>query len=323
MKNIESADKFHLGRLLEQIRSGAFVIPDFQREFEWAAPDVNDLMRSIFSDFYIGTILLWKASKDNIDVLNCEPIRGQDKEGTPQHIVLDGQQRLTAMYLAFFNPDIPFPNKKRTAAFYLHLDRWALNNSEEAFTYAYTRYQVKWDDFEQSYRGHWFPLSLIGKDYYAALDWARGYIDYWEKEGQNEESELDKDDIDFYVQTGKDFNTMLRGLLNEYYVTYIELDKDIDIGKVCEIFTKINSKGVPLDIFDLLNAILRPHGIYLKDLWRDHAALIPYTDDSKFRTYILQIMSIWSQNYCSPKYLYYKEEAEASLLVKCIDTTLL
>ena len=60
------------------------------------------------------------------------------------------------------------------------------------------------------------------------------------------------------------------------------------------------------DIFDLLNAILKPHNdLRLKELWRDNAHSITYSNDPKLKVYVLQIMSIWLQNYCAPKYLYY------------------
>ncbi len=305
MKNIESADKFHLSRLLSELKSGSFVIPDFQREFEWNASDVNDLMRSIFQDYYIGTILLWKASDENIKILNCEPVTGHDGSGRPQHIVLDGQQRLTAMYFAFFNPDQPFPNKKRKATFYINIEKYADRNFDEAFHHNYSVNQNYLKKTDQQYLEHWFPLSLLGKDHYAALDWVRYYIDFWRAKLDEENADFEKDEIQEFIKNGEEFNETLRGLLNEYYLTYIELDKDIDISKVCEIFTKINAKGVPLGIFDLLNAILRPHDIYLKELWRDNSKKITFTSDSRLKTYILQIMSIWSQNYCSSKYLYY------------------
>ena len=86
---------------------------------------------------------------------------------------------------------------------------------------------------------------------------------------------------------------------------YIELDRDIDVSKVCDIFTQINSKGVTLDIFDLLNAILRPKDIFLKKMWHESKRELSFTDPKKMKIYVLQVMSILEQAYCSAKYLYY------------------
>ncbi len=305
MKNIETADKFHLSKLLSELRDGSFVIPDFQREFEWNAWDVNDLMRSIFQDYYIGTLLLWKSTDANIKVLNCEPIRGYKDKIRPRHIVLDGQQRLTAMYIAFFNPDMPFPKRKRRAAFYINVEKFMDGFHDEAFHYDMKVNQSYLVNAEQQFEDMVFPLSLIGKDHYAALDWVRFCKEYWEKQKENEECEHSDEVIASCIEHADGFDKVLRDILNSYYITFIELDKDIDIVKVCEIFTKINSKGVELDIFDLLNALLRKDDIFLKQLWRDNEDKIEFTQDGRLKTYVLQIMSIIKQNYCSPKYLYY------------------
>lgn len=108
MKNVEKADRIHLGSLMEELKKGHFVIPDFQREFEWQPWDVLDLIKSIFMDYYIGTLLLWKGSKENYKMLSCEPIYAFKGNVSPQHIVLDGQQRLTAIYYAFSSPKKSF-----------------------------------------------------------------------------------------------------------------------------------------------------------------------------------------------------------------------
>ena len=40
------------------------------------------------------------------------------------HIVLDGQQRLTALYYAFIAPDVPAPNRRNRYLYFLHVDRF-------------------------------------------------------------------------------------------------------------------------------------------------------------------------------------------------------
>ena len=122
MSNIKTTATFNLNNLLSDLERGRFVIPDFQREFEWEAWDVRDLIKSIFQDYYIGTLLLWEVKDDNTKTLACEPIRGNNAKGNENHIVLDGQQRLTAMYTAFFSPDIALSHKKyKKATFYVEI----------------------------------------------------------------------------------------------------------------------------------------------------------------------------------------------------------
>ena len=107
MKDAQKPDHVSLNTLIGRLREGRFVIPDFQREFEWKPWDIRELMRSIFLDYYIGSLLLWKGKQENFKALSCEAVYGFDDEGHPEYIVLDGQQRLTALYYAFLAPDVP------------------------------------------------------------------------------------------------------------------------------------------------------------------------------------------------------------------------
>ncbi len=54
-----------------------------------------------------------------------------------------------------------------------------------------------------------------------------------------------------------------------------------------------------------MNALLKPKGLQLKKMWRDAAPRLEFVDSERLNVYILQVMSMLRQNYCSPKYLYY------------------
>ena len=62
MKDAQKPDHVSLTTLVPPAE-GRFAIPDFQREFEWKPWDIRDLMRSIFLDYYIGSLLLWKGKR--------------------------------------------------------------------------------------------------------------------------------------------------------------------------------------------------------------------------------------------------------------------
>jgi uncharacterized protein with ParB-like and HNH nuclease domain len=63
MKDAQKPDHVSLTILVNRLREGRFVIPDFQREFEWKPWDISELMRSIFLDYFIGSLLLWKGRR--------------------------------------------------------------------------------------------------------------------------------------------------------------------------------------------------------------------------------------------------------------------
>ncbi len=311
MKNVEKADRIHLGSLLEDLKKGRFVIPDFQREFEWQPWDVLDLVKSIFMDYYIGTLLLWKGSKENYKMLSCEPIYAFNGKGDPQHIVLDGQQRLTAIYYAFFQPEKAFPRRAKPVVYFLNIQAYLEENYEKAFWYdALTRRNVDLlADKHWQFAEHIFPLGVM-KDSWGTIEWINNYREFWLKKVENEpaddeESIKRKRAYQQFADDANSFKEVIKELFDQYYISYIELDRDIDVAKVCDIFTQINSKGVSLDIFDLLNAILRPKDVFLKKMWHEAELELSYTDPKKMKIYVLQVMSILEQSYCSAKYLYY------------------
>src|SRR5437588_536631 len=76
VKDAQKPDHVSLTTLIGRLKEGRFVIPDFQREFEWKPWDISELMRSIFLDYFIGSLLLWKGKRENFEALACEPIYG-------------------------------------------------------------------------------------------------------------------------------------------------------------------------------------------------------------------------------------------------------
>lgn len=108
-----------------------------------------------------------------------------------------------------------------------------------------------------------------------------------------------------HVENGRLFDRHLEEITQQFQVSYIELDQELEIDKVCDIFTRINSRGIRLDVFDLMNALLKPKELQLKHLWREAAQRLDFVETERMNVYILQVMSILLQAYCSPKYLYY------------------
>lgn len=306
MKNVEKADRVHLGSLIDSLKKGHYVIPDFQRDFEWEPWDVRELIRSIFMDYYIGTLLLWKGNNENFKTLSCEPIYGFKNNLDAQHIVLDGQQRLTAIHYAFFSPDTPFPKRAKQVIYLIDIRSLLDEDYENFIRYEFmTNKNKKFiNDKQSQFKNHVFPLGEMKGGSWGTSDWIKEYRDFWQDKADNADAN-EKIIFQKFSDGARVFRTIIEELLNEFYISYIELDQQIEVAKVCDIFTQINSKGVRLDIFDLLNAILRPKDIFLKKMWRDAEEQLTFTDPKKMKTYVLQVMSVLEQSYCSSKYLYY------------------
>jgi hypothetical protein len=310
MKNAQRPDHISFNTLIGWLKEGRFEVPDFQREFEWKPSDISALIRSIFQDYYIGSLLLWRGTPSNSKALCCESLFGVMNAGKADYIVLDGQQRLTAIHYAFFQTDLPLPGRSNAFFYYIDVDRFIADDHENA--YAYDRLTKRWRDLlkdrPQQYESHVFPLSVIGSGGWNLHEWVKGYQEHWIRRASELEAvgEADKAKAAAsYADGAMQFGDYVRELTEQYQISYIELDREIEVSKVCDIFTQINSRGVQLDIFDLLNALLKPKDIQLKLMWREASQRLSFVETEKMNVYVLQVMSILLQSYCSPNYLYY------------------
>jgi hypothetical protein len=309
LKDAQKPDHVSLATLIARLKEGRFTIPDFQREFEWSPWDIRDLMRSIFLDYYIGSLLLWKGKPETFEALSCEPVYGYAGAENSEHIVLDGQQRLTAMYYAFVAPEKPLPRRANRYLYYIRVDRFMDEAYDEAIDYDWTRWSLNLlEDENLQFKEHIFPLSVVGKSGWELPNWVQDYEQFWRDKAAaalGGGDAVEASAATRHAENAKAFGEHLRGITQQYQIAYIELDRELALDKVCDIFTQVNSKGVRLDVFDLMNAMLKPKGLQLKHMWRASAPRFEFVDTEKMNVYILQVMSILRQGYCSPKYLYY------------------
>jgi hypothetical protein len=82
-----------LAAILYQIDSGSILLPEFQRGYVWNRDQVRGLMRSLYREYPVGSLLTWETQADGSSV------RGE-AAGTPaiRVLILDGQQRITTLY---------------------------------------------------------------------------------------------------------------------------------------------------------------------------------------------------------------------------------
>lgn len=306
MRNAQKPDHISLNNMVSRLRDGQYVIPDFQRDFEWQPWDINALMSSIFRDYYIGSLLLWRGKDENYDSLACEPLYGYKGRTNRPDIVLDGQQRLTAMHYAFMAPDVAAPKRHNRFLYFIRVDRFMDEDYEEAFHYDWTRRGLNLiADRTLQFESHMFPLSVVGAGGWELGNWVQGYQQYWNS-AADDNGGSQNEGAQHHAENAQAFGEHLRDITEQYQISYIELDEDLELEKVCDIFTQINSRGVRLTAFDLVNALLRPKGLQLRQkLWRAAEPRLDFVETQRMNVYILQVMSILRQAYCSPRYLYY------------------
>ena len=113
-----------IGSLVQSVNSKNTVLPEFQRDFVWDIERTYELFDSLIRNIFIGSIIYGKPSFDvTIREIDKRPRRGKDSRKKLEksylsakdvrekahtqnfRLILDGQQRVTALVRAFYGYD--------------------------------------------------------------------------------------------------------------------------------------------------------------------------------------------------------------------------
>ena len=95
-------EAFELHLLIGQIENGEIKLPEFQRDFVWNLNKSAELIDSLLRGFPIGTFTLWETKEPLAGLRNIGKLSFPDTQGGEStKIVLDGQQRLTSIIATF------------------------------------------------------------------------------------------------------------------------------------------------------------------------------------------------------------------------------
>jgi len=77
-------DKEKIGTLIEELETGKYFLPSFQRQYVWDEDNIKDLIDSIVNNYPIGTIILWKPSNTSISEIDpfSRPLIDTNKKST-------------------------------------------------------------------------------------------------------------------------------------------------------------------------------------------------------------------------------------------------
>lgn len=100
-----------IGQLIDSIQNQSLVLPEFQREHRWVRDQAKELMVSLIRSYPVGSLLFWKTDHPpalrNIDKL-------PETLGAFQ-VILDGQQRLSTLYMLITGEIPPFYRDVRSS----------------------------------------------------------------------------------------------------------------------------------------------------------------------------------------------------------------
>ena len=83
-----------IASLVDDVERGVIALPDLQRPFVWEDTKVRDLLDSLFVGFPVGTLVFWHTTNDK----DAHALGAERPGLRATTLVIDGQQRLTALY---------------------------------------------------------------------------------------------------------------------------------------------------------------------------------------------------------------------------------
>jgi len=280
MSLFEDTNPRELKELLGQIHGAEMALPDFQRDFIWDPNATQELILSIALNYPAGSLLRIR-NPDNL--FACREFQGAPelKGRRPTYLVLDGQQRLTSLYQAFFGVG--------EHRYFIDLAK-LLDGAdlEEALFHerSSNKNAKRLEAFEAQAAELIVPLSELKEGAGGFSRWSRKALRQ-RPQGENREALEDRlSDIEAqYIQT-----------VDDYRFPVVTLSERTDGAAVCTIFETLNRTGVKLGVFELLTARFWPAGVNLRQLWAEarahHMSLGEFEVDPY---YLLQVVSLVSR----------------------------
>lgn len=198
--------------LIKDIRSGDLILPEFQRGYVWDRNQVRSYLNSLYRGYPTGSFLIWKTPTP-------PKVRGEiaSEESKAYRLILDGQQRLTSIFVLVEGEAPPFYEGEKLY-FDIHF-----NVLKEEF--AYYKKITMHENLE------WIPVTAFFKQGLAPFVQSRPAASR-----------------DFYFAN---FDKLSRLDQIKNYLYYLKELTELDMDRVVEVFNLVNSSGTRLSKSDL------------------------------------------------------------------------
>ena len=210
----------YLPSLFRKIQSGELRIPAFQRGFVWKQKNIIELMESIFLGYPIGSLLFWRSPAGQLKEIPADltsfPV-ATSRTGDVLY-VLDGMQRMSTLY-GVFHKESSKDTKFRIAYDFLEKRFYAPNDEDGEIR-----------DGSIALESLFNPREFLAFQSRALL--------------------RPQGDGDALIEKSIE----LQSIFQEYLVPTVTIN-DRGIPDVVEIFSRVNSTGVKLDIVDFVRAL--------------------------------------------------------------------
>lgn len=249
-------------KAIDNIIKRHYVLPSIQREFIWDTDQIETLFDSLMRDYPISTFLFWKVDKTRIKDFQFYEFLKKYHEKDSRHntraelpeeedviALLDGQQRMTSMYIALkgsYAEKMPYYRKNSAYAYpakklYLNLLKPA-EDIEKEYDFRF----LTDDEAFPKENYFWFECGKILE----ITDMGKTSM-FLMKNKLMDTSIYTEAQSEFAINTLNEFFNVIhqKGTISYY------LEEGEELDKVLQIFIRINSGGTKLSYSDLLLSI--------------------------------------------------------------------
>jgi hypothetical protein len=255
------------------------VLPDFQRDFVWEPGATQELVVSIANNYPAGSILRVRDAKR---VFASREFEGAPTLDGQKHtfLVLDGQQRLTSLYQAFYGIG--------EHRYYLDLKE-LIDGADFEEAIFHMRATTKWvkarEHFDLQAKELILPLSVLKGGAGGFLQWLLQVTNPMPQDERTRKLDALTRINDQWIKT-----------IDDYHFPVVTLSDTTEPDALCTIFETLNRTGVKLSVFELLTARFWPQDINLRELWDTAREQHPVIDDFEVDPYyVLQAIALASR----------------------------
>ncbi|UNS98181.1 DUF262 domain-containing protein [Streptomyces tubbatahanensis] len=246
-------DSLKLSQVLEQVSSGVLQLPDFQRDWKWDDERIRALLATVTLDYPLGVVMALETKQKS--PFKARTLKGAESSGDrePDWLLLDGQQRLTSLFQALYRDQpvetVDGRGKELERWYYVDIakavgppadrDEAIVSVPEDKILRSpFSRRPVlDLSTTEQECAFSHFPLHLVF-DVDQVSAWQRQFVRVDERNWE----------------TWTRFQEAVLHRMQSFQVPMIKLDADTTMDAVCAVFERVNTGGVPLNVFELLTA---------------------------------------------------------------------
>ncbi|MBS3788111.1 DUF262 domain-containing protein [Candidatus Bipolaricaulota bacterium] len=219
-----------IGSLLDKVESNEIVLPEFQREFVWRKDQSKELIRSLYKKYPIGSLLVWNT--ENPPEIKNDAV-DREKYGLSK-VLLDGQQRLTVLYMFAKNKIPPYYKEHEINADPRNL-YFNLENGDFKYANKAVRENLEWVKVTDIFKGEVREFEIA------------------KKKAEDFGNEI--------VEKAQSYQNHLKKIENitSHHLPVQELPKSANVHQSINLFHLVNDQGTELGEAELALAHMSAH----------------------------------------------------------------